>query len=500
MTARLEQGYVLDDRYRLDEPVGEQRCAALWRGMDTVLARTVSIMVMPSEAPETARILTAARRAARIRDSRIAQVYDTANFEDNTYVITEWVSGRSLRDLLAESGPLHPDRAGALVGEAAEALTEAHRMAVSHLRLTPDNLVWTSAGGVKLTGVGTDAALDGSVSDDPARTDAEGLGALLYAALTARWPFGETGNLAAAPLNGDGAPVSPRQVRAGVPLDLDATTDRAVSQHSRRGLAPLATPAAVAEALADFPDPTPLDLFGDTQPQPATNQAPATDRIPAVAGTPFTGQQAARAQRRRRGALFAIPAGIALVAVLAVGGLRFGLAGFTGGPSGEPSATSSAPSDSATPAGKRQIPVVSAEAFDPLGDGVEHNENVARMHDGTPRTVWYSDRYNSSAFGNLKPGVGVVFDLGSPKKVDSVLLRMPDAGAQLELRSSNSTGSSVDDFDVVAKGSADDERVELQPKKGDEKARYWLVWFTELPNTSEGYRAGIGEATFRPAP
>lgn len=497
MTARLEPGYVLDDRYRLDEPVGERGCAALWRSTDTVLARTVSIMLMPAEAPETTRILTAARRAARIRDARIVQVFDTSNFEDHTYVVSEWVTGKTLRNLLADSGPLHPDRAGALVGEAAEALTEAHRMAVSHLQLTPDSLVWTSAGGVKVTGVGTDAALAGAVSDDPARTDAEGLGALLYAALTARWPFGASGSLPAAPLNGDNGPVSPRQVRAGVPLDLDATTERAVSQHSRRGLPPLATPAAMAEALADFPDPTPLDLFGDTR-QVDGDRAAQTDRLPAVtAGVPF-GTKPTPPPRRRRSALIAVPAGVALVAVLAFGGLQLGLSGFTGN-TANPSTSADTPSDSSTPAGKRQIPVVSAEPFDPLGDGAEHNENIANIHDGTPRTIWYTDRYNSAAFGNLKPGLGVVVDLGSPKSIHSVDLRLPESGAKFELRSADSAGSSVDDFDVAAQSTADSDRIKLRPKKGTEKAQYWLVWFTELPDTSEGYRAGIGEITFRPA-
>lgn len=504
MTARLAQGLVLDDRYQLEERVGEQGCAALWKCTDTILARTVSVLAMPSSAPETPRVLTAARRAARIRDPRIVQVFDTATYEDLTYVVSEWTVGQSLRDLLVESGPLHPDRAGALVGEVAEALAEAHRMAVSHLRLSPDSLVWT-AGGVKVTGVGIGAALEGTVSDDPARTDAEGLGALLYAALTARWPYGDHGDLPAAPLGNDGTPVSPRQVRAGVPPELDATTERALSQRNRRGLAPLATPAAVAEALADFPDPAPLEFFAGPS-HDAAPPAASTDPLPVVpAGVGHAGHYGhsvpARPRRKRR-AFLAVPAGVALVAVLAVGGLRFGLSGLSlggGGSSGSPSAAApSSSSSTQTPAGKQQYPIVAVEDFDPLGDGHEHSEDLDNVKDGTARTVWYTSRYNSAELGNLKPGVGLLFDLGEPKKVDEVRLRLAKQGADLELRSADSAGDDPDDFDTVAKQDDASDRVTLKPS-GQTEARYWLVWFTKLPNDGGGYRVGVGDVTFKPA-
>lgn len=503
MTARLEQGFVLDDRYELQERVGEQGCAALWRGVDTVLARTVTIMVLPSSAPETSRVLTAARRAARIRDPRIVQVFDTATFEDLTYVVTEWITGRTLTDLLVESGPIHPDRAGALVGEAAEALTAAHRMAVSHLRLRPENLVWTTAGGVKITGVGTEAALAGTTSDDPARTDAEGLGALLYAALTARWPYGDHETLPPAPPM-QGAPhYGPRQVRAGVPLELDATTERALCQRSRRGQPPLSTPAAVAEALADFPDPAPLDFFAEvaTEPDRGPQPGPGIEPAPAGVGLGFA-QPAPRRHHRWRRALVAVPAGVAVVAVLAVGGLRLGLSGLQlpGTSSASPSTPSETPSsESATPAGKRQIAVVNAHSFDPPpGDGEEHDSEISRAYDGTKRTAWFTDRYNSAKLGNLKPGVGIVFDLGSQKSVDSVDLVLDGHGTSLQLRNAQDEGSSLGDYTTVAKQTDAGTHVTLRPS-GTTTARYWLVWFTQLPPGDGGYRAGLADVTFHPA-
>ena len=88
---------------------------------------------------------------------------------------------------------------------------------------------------------------------DPRRTDARGLGALLYAALTARWPGADADEhrLEAAPRVGDRL-CTPRQVRAAVPAAVNVLCRRALGE-AAAGPA-LDTPddvAAAAGALLD---------------------------------------------------------------------------------------------------------------------------------------------------------------------------------------------------------------------------------------------------------
>ncbi|MGH3096048.1 MAG: protein kinase family protein [Streptosporangiales bacterium] len=504
MTSGLEPGYVLDGRYQLEERAGEQGRATLWRGTDTILARPVACLTLPSAAEETPRVLTAARRASRVADSRVVQVFDTATLDGLTYVVTEWITGRTLTDLLLESGPLDPERAGALVAEAAEALAAAHQVGVSHLQLHPDNLVWTSAGGVKVTGVAIEAALDGTTSDDPERADAQGLGALLYAALTSRWPYGPYRGLPGAP-NGNAAGAhrfSPRQVRAGLPPELDATTERALGQRERRGQPPLRTPADIADALSVYPEPAPLDLlFGRENPPPPARDADTDPLVPVVPDRRSPRRRAERPRRSR--ALVAVPAGVLAIALLGIGGWQLGMSGLTVAPPPQNSTSSSAeasptPSDNTTPAGKQQFAVVDAQSFDPLGDGSEHPEDVSLAYDGTKRTVWFTDTYTTTDLGNLKPGVGLLFDLGSPRKVGSVDLELAGSGTDLEVRTADSSGSSVDDYTTVAKANGTGGQVNIQPE-GAGKARYWLIWITKLPQSGDGYRAGVADVTFKPA-
>ncbi len=86
-----------------------------------------------------------------------------------------------------------------MIAEAAGALSSAHAAGVAHMCLSPGSVRWSPTGEVKVVGLGIDAALSGIVADEPVRCDTEGLGWLLYAALTGYWPGPEYPRYAAGP-------------------------------------------------------------------------------------------------------------------------------------------------------------------------------------------------------------------------------------------------------------------------------------------------------------
>ncbi len=73
--------------------------------------------------------------------------------------------------------------------QVASAMAAAHREGLAHLRLNPNAVLRTSTGQWRIRGLAVNAALQGISSDTPQRTDTESIGALLYAALTQRWPY-----------------------------------------------------------------------------------------------------------------------------------------------------------------------------------------------------------------------------------------------------------------------------------------------------------------------
>src|SRR5437773_728040 len=234
-------------RYRLEDRVNASSGWAAWKAIDETLARPVTVLTFARGFPRITDVVTAARAASRLTDARLAQVFDVEEDWDHAYVVMEWVAGDSLEDLLAD-GPLDPGQGAEIVAQGAEALAVAHAAGVAHLCLNPNSLRWTAGGGVKIVGLGIDAALSGITADDPALADTRGLGKLLYAALTAHWPGGEWPSLPPAP-EMEGHPCSPRQVRAGVPTGIDDVACRVLFEHTGGGSPPVSTPAMLATVL-----------------------------------------------------------------------------------------------------------------------------------------------------------------------------------------------------------------------------------------------------------
>jgi hypothetical protein len=292
-TSVPEPGNLLGGRYLLEDRHSDGSGWAAWKAIDEKLHRAVTVLTFSRGFPRIADTMTAARTASRLTDARLARVFDMAADHDRPYVVTEWAGGDSLDDLLA-GGPLDPLHAAEIIAQSAEALASAHAVGLAHLCLNPGSLRWTAAG-LKIVGLGTDAALAGVGADDPAATDAHALGRLLYGALTARWPSGTWPSLPAAPQAG-GHAYRPRQVRAGVPTALDEVCCRALfpGGRGRRRLPPVSTPAQLAAALA-LATPAPAATWGyftdtagrggypPTAPHPPGNRRSADGARPALA-------------------------------------------------------------------------------------------------------------------------------------------------------------------------------------------------------------------------
>ena len=174
--------------------------------------------------------------------------------------MSEWAPGTHLEDLVL-SGPFpptlpRPALAAAMIADAADALALAHQAGLPHRRLTPRSLRWDPRSGLKITGLGLDAALAG-VTTDPASSDGRtadtiALARMLYALLTGYWPGdeapGDATALPPAPRH-KGRVCTPRQVRAGVPAILDAITYRGLSGQAADAPLRPQTPAGLAMAL-----------------------------------------------------------------------------------------------------------------------------------------------------------------------------------------------------------------------------------------------------------
>jgi len=243
----------LDERISLDDqvtgPCGsswEARGLSLWKATDRLLSRPVTIYLLP-RGPVPRAVSDAVQAAAKVCDPRLATIYDTDFDPHCPYIVAEWTPGTHLEDLVL-SGLPSPALAAAMIADAADAIAAAHQAGRPHLRLTPRSLRWHPGCGLKITGLGLDAALCGVPAENPVTADATALARMLYALLTGYWPGDEPTALPPAPRH-KGQVCTPRQVRAGVPALLDAIAYRGLRGQAADAPLRPQTPAGLAMAL-----------------------------------------------------------------------------------------------------------------------------------------------------------------------------------------------------------------------------------------------------------
>lgn len=489
----VEPGTRLVDRYRFEKHLGEAGGTAYWRAHDELLDRPVGVCLLAAGDPHADRVLRAARQAAAVTDPRFLRVLDASEVDGPSgtvvYVVNEWVRATNLADLLAD-GPLPPGDVRELTLEIADALGAAHRDGLAHLCLQPEHVLRTSHGQVKIVGLAVEAAvrgLEAADTDDAARRDTEGAAAVAYAALTARWPGTESTGLAPAPHDGNGL-CSPRQVRAGVPPDLDQVIGGVLGVQGGHGHhdEPVRTPAALAAALGDAHVTTRIPTLPPV--------AAASDSFPPGRLAPYDDQA------RRRPSRTTVVAWGLVVLVLAVG---LALAGSQlvvtvldrGGdqPSGSGSDASTSSPPAGTPTGD-PVRIRSVSSFDPEGDGEENDGDAPLVADGDKSTVWISNYYNDP-FGpsGLKDGVGLVLDLGQVTDVSVVRVTTVGGGTDFEVRTAEKRGSALDDYTLMGKPQTGVDGRGVVTTSEPAKARYVLVWLTKLPTDGSVYRGRIAE-------
>jgi len=229
------------------------------------------------------------------------RVIDAGTYAGTSFILTAPVDGVALSDL----GPLPAAQARAIAGEVASALQLAAAREVYHQALSPDLIALGQGSSVSVLGLAWAAALRGIPvlgAEQAGQADARGLVALLYSALTARWP-GQTPSRVPGPPVWDGAAVAPIELVSGVPGDLNTLCSvvlsgrglgpqdaaevvsdlgvwSAVNLSLPRGMGPSQTLGPLAQDAVDGAQPAALDLPAATSDLGSEAAVPADQAAP----------------------------------------------------------------------------------------------------------------------------------------------------------------------------------------------------------------------------
>lgn len=223
--------------------------AGCYLAHDGAMDRYVALrLVSPDAGVDLNALLAKFRALARLQHPNIVQIHDVGVFERKLYIASEFVSGRTLRQVMTQQFALNTGSACQIICGVLSALDAAHRAGVLHENLEPQNILVESDGTPKLADfcnspkvtLADGRTLDGSLAymapeylhsgEKTARYDLHAAGLILFEMLTGQAPYAADGAEASVERLLHHPPECPAKVSAALGDKMTHLLHRAVSK------------------------------------------------------------------------------------------------------------------------------------------------------------------------------------------------------------------------------------------------------------------------------
>lgn len=246
---------ILARRYELQELIGGGGMADVYKAHDRLLDRAVAVKILHQQYANDAEFVERFRReatgAAKLAHANIVNIYDVGEENGSQYIIMEYVSGPTLKEVIQRKGHLEPAEAVRIASEIASALESAHRNNLVHCDIKPHNILVMADGHIKVTDFGIARAVSASTmtysgnvmgsvhyfSPEQAKgtvittkSDVYSLGVVLYEMLTGQLPFNGETPVSIALQHLQQEPTALRQLNPSIPPVLEAIVQKAMSK------------------------------------------------------------------------------------------------------------------------------------------------------------------------------------------------------------------------------------------------------------------------------
>lgn len=241
-------GKVLEGRYSVDELIARGGMATVYRGTDLRLGRTVALKVLGgvlvNDPDFVDRFTQEARATAALTHPNVVAVHDQGISEGFPFLVMEFVQGRTIREIMAQTGPFTSAHALEIISSVLAGLSSAHDAGFVHRDIKPENVLITHDGHIKVTDFGLARVInDTPVSDSTGavllgtmaylspeqvqqlavdqRSDVYSCGILLYEMVTGLVPFTGSSPLDVAYQHVNSSVSAPSSIQPDVPPAVD---------------------------------------------------------------------------------------------------------------------------------------------------------------------------------------------------------------------------------------------------------------------------------------
>jgi eukaryotic-like serine/threonine-protein kinase len=252
-------GRLLDGRYAVTARIAHGGMATVYQATDTRLDREVALKVMHAELARdeefVRRFIGEAKSVARLSHQNVVAVFDQGADGPLLYLAMEYVAGRTLKELLRDSGRFSPATALEIMAGVLDGLAAAHASGIVHRDVKPENVLLTADGRIKVADFGLARAqsaaghtraglLIGTVAYVPPEQvtggstgpggDVYSAGVMLFELLTGRQPFTGDTPLSVAYQHVNSSVPAPSALVPGIPAAVDQLVLAATSRDPAR--------------------------------------------------------------------------------------------------------------------------------------------------------------------------------------------------------------------------------------------------------------------------
>ncbi|MEE2756182.1 MAG: serine/threonine-protein kinase [Myxococcota bacterium] len=136
-------GRRLGKNFVLRRNLGSGEIGVVYEAVDDASNRRVAVKVLHADVAATfgPDLLRWAKEASKVRHAKVATILGANRLPDGTtFIITEFVEGQTLRDVLKQSGRLSPTKTADILFQLCSALAPIHRAGRPHANLKPENV------------------------------------------------------------------------------------------------------------------------------------------------------------------------------------------------------------------------------------------------------------------------------------------------------------------------------------------------------------------------